>query len=44
MTRGLMPCCTVTVYARERGLSALRETAEAGENDRQNDHHVRAQS
>jgi hypothetical protein len=25
-------------------LSALREAAVAGENDRQNDHHVRAQS
>jgi hypothetical protein len=25
-------------------LSALRETAEVGENDRQNEHHVRAQS
>jgi hypothetical protein len=28
----------------QRGLSALRETAEVGENDRQNEHHVRAQS
>jgi glycosyltransferase involved in cell wall biosynthesis len=28
----------------QRGLSVLREAAEVGENDRQNDHHVRAQS
>ena len=28
----------------QRGLSALRETAEVGEYDRQNEHHVRAQS
>lgn len=28
----------------QRGLSALRETAEVGEYDGQNDHHVRAQS
>src|SRR5215467_10557009 len=28
----------------QRGLSALRETGEVGENDRQNEHHVRAQS
>jgi hypothetical protein len=28
----------------QRGLSALRETAEVGEYDRQNEHHVRAKS
>src|SRR5262249_43374955 len=28
----------------QRGFSALRETVEVGENDRQNEHHVPAQS